>query len=392
MTYYSLDDNDIFIKNIKDTRQNKIMLIHTPHERYNYRKIFDFINQDDISTICILNKRKGFDYVKSLIISNLYHLLNNSSLNLKPSFELCIPYNSITEKPDIIPVSLDENKTLWKENDFICILPGWDFYQVEWILTRWESSLASFDYNSFLPKPNYPKDLYNNSVNPSIIFNTIKMYVDKYTLEELELNFYALYCFYNSKLGNMLLHFFYEESEKTSSNIEIYQKLKLIYHSIPEEDPYRIFLFYKNYSLLTENKKKVFSVYIFINQYLSFNGMFACNKFINDYVNEIFSSLRYINPSVNSLLSKYSKHSVKKELLYLFNSISSCGWISKNKIKNENNYFWKYIYINWNNIDRNIFLWHTKSVQYDDTQMKIGSSILKLFTETQICNFEYFSN
>ena len=384
MSYLSFDNNDIFIKTVES---NKVVLIHTPYEKYDYKKIIDFLDKGDISTICLIIKNKGFDYVKSLIISNLYHLLNDSKLKIKPTFKLCLPSNSITETPDIIPVSMDEDKTSWKENDFICVLPGWDFYEVEWILTRWEASLANFDQNSFLPKPTYPKDLYNNSVIPSIVLNTIKMYVNKYSLEELEKKFYALYCFYHSELGNLLLNFFYEESQKKSSNIEIYQKLKKIYHSTPENHPYRIFLFYKNYSLLMENKKRSFSIGIFINQYLSFNGMFICTKFVNDFIDEIYVSLRYTNVPIMALLSKHSK-SKKKDLKHFLSSISSLGWISRKHIENEKTYFWKFFYNNWDYLDRNIFLWHTKSIQYNDSQLKIGSSLLKNFTDTQICNFE----
>lgn len=384
MSYISFENNDIFIKQIEG---NSIVLIHTAYKKYNYKRLIEFLDKQDISTICVIIRNEGFNYLKSLIISNLYHLLNGTKLEIKPSFDLCKPSNSITETPDMIPVSLKEDKTSWKENDFICVLPGWDFYEVEWILTRWESSLVNFDTNSFLPKPTYPKDLYNNFINPSIVLNTITMYVHKYSLEDLEKNFYGLYCFYYSKMGNLLLNFFYEESQKNSTNMEIYEKLKVINKSVPKNDPYRIFLFYKNNSVLVENKKKKFSINIFINQYLSFYGMFVCSKFVNDNIDEIYESLRYTNISLYATLYKNSVKK-KKDLKYFLNSLPYKGWISRKHLENEKNYFWKYIYNNWDNIDRNIFLWHNKSLQYNDSQMKIGSSFLKFFSDNQIYNFE----
>ena len=65
MSYISFENNDIFIKQIEG---NSIVLIHTANKRYNYKRLIEFLDNKDISTICVIIRNEGFNYLKSLII------------------------------------------------------------------------------------------------------------------------------------------------------------------------------------------------------------------------------------------------------------------------------------------------------------------------------------
>ena len=86
------------------------------------------------------------------------------------------------------------------------------------------------------------------------------------------------------------------------------------------------------------------------------------------------------------------KESINKQLLLNFSFLNndfdgSFCWISRKNLEKNNSLFWAYIYNNWNTINRNIFLWHSCSLKYNDTQMYIGNPLYQTYSSDNIVNF-----
>tara|TARA_X000000950_G_scaffold283255_1_gene383683 strand:- start:253 stop:1410 length:1158 start_codon:yes stop_codon:yes gene_type:complete len=382
--YYKFGNVEIFLK----TSENKnfaLFYIDLDNECRFYNILNLFLEKKkNIDCICVLDNL-GFNKKLSFFCSNLYHILNNTKLTIYPSSTILFPTNNITSSPNIIPVSIHSTES-WNNETYICVLPGWDFYGLEWILYRWEALLATYDTNSFLPKPTYPKDLYNNLVLPSLVISTIEKFIKKYSFEKFEKNFFGLSHFY-SDFGRNILELFYENSKCFLSKRQLYDKLKKIYKLTSPTHPFRSYLFYKNNCLIRSNIH--FS--LFICQFLSFDGMFVCSKYLQENIDNINKNIKRANIELFSILQN-QKESISKQILLNFSLLNndfngSLCWISRKHLQNNNYIFWSYFYNNWDTINRNIFLWHSYSLKYNDTQMSIGSPLYQIYSTENIVNF-----
>ena len=87
----------------------------------------------------------------------------------------------------------------------------------------------------------------------------------------------------------MLLEFFYHETiHPTTDKTKLYEKIHQLYHKTSASNPYRRYLFYKNYSLTSKQK---FRLNLYIQQYLSFNSMYICSDFCFHRKQQIISGI-----------------------------------------------------------------------------------------------------
>lgn len=382
--YYKFENVDIFLK--KNEHKNFALFYIDLDTKCSFYNILNLLldKNKNIDCICVLDNL-GFNKKLSYFCSYLYHILNNSKLIIRPTSTILFPTNNITSSPNIIPVSIFPTES-WNNETYICVLPGWDFYGIEWILYRWEALLATYDINSSLPKPTYPKDLYNNLVVPSLVISTIDKFIKKYSFEKFEKNFFGLSHFY-SDIGRQILELFYENTKSSLSKKQLYDKLKKIYKLTSPTNPFRSYLFYKNNCLIRNNIH--FS--LFICQFLSFDGMFVCSKYLQENLDNINKNIKKSNIELYSILQD-KKDSLSKQLLFNFSLLNndfngSLCWISRKHLENKTCMFWSYFYNNWNTINRNIFLWHSVSIKYNDTQMCVGSPLFQIYSLDNIVNF-----
>lgn len=365
---------------IKNSNQKILSLLKKIQEKFSKKKKLD--------CICVMTENSGYEEKLSFFVSYLYSILENEPLFYKPSYHLSLPSSTLTISPSIVPV-VNSDVTEWKNEKHVCVLPGWEFYGLDWILHRWDAELGSFDETSFLSSPLYPKDIYNKLIHPSLVISYMDMWVRHYGISNLKKNFYALYCFYKDKLGHALLHFFYEETIKPSCNKTLYKKIQCLYHNTCPFHPYRKFLFFQSYCL-SESKK--FHLGMYISQYFSYHGMFVAKDFLNQYIDTIIKTFKIKTKMLFFGLNHYTTGEIKKKLLEAFDEIYSnteysVNWISRDFLENSSNAFLKYIYYNWHDIDRNIFLWDLKSIRYNDSQHRIGINLTYLYSAKQVTNF-----
>lgn len=311
----------------------------------------------------------------------MFRILYNSSYNKKVE-ENYFPYGPMNKTPEL--VSFTEEKE-WKHINLISILPkerDWEFYQLEWILQRWETALGFFDNDNFWSCPSYPSDLWNNKVHPDIILSYCKLYINEYSLDDLKINFFALYQFYKDKFSNDILQFFYEYVQNPVKSIDLYKKLHTLYHTTDKTNPYHLFLYYNNYSVV----RSQFKINLFINQFLSYNGMFLCIGFSKDRKTSIFTGIQtrlyYFYPFIKN----------EDDLIREIEIISSfygknMSWIGKEHIESLETPFWKFIFTNWDSIPRNLFLWDNRSINYGDTQLMVGKHLTSIFPNEWTKNF-----
>jgi hypothetical protein len=335
------------------------------------------------------NCRKCYVFENSRIhikASYILSILNNPFFYEKISFNNSLPLNDLTKDPQLCPVTF-ESATNWLDIKNLIVLQGngWDYYELEWILKRWESSLGVFDYDNFWIASTYPMDIYNNPVHFSVVLFYIKLFTQRHSLKELKIKFFALYQFYKDKLGKLLLEFFYNETiNPYNDKIELYQRIHQIYHKTNSSNPYHRYLFYNTYCITSKQK---FKINLYIQQYLSFNGMYICSDFCNHRKEQLINGmekgtleyLQFFKRDEDKLLKEIN--SVNEYHSYCFQ------WIGKDHIKKLKSPFWKYVFLNWNTIPRNIYLWDIRVVNYNDHQMKIGDNLLTLFPSDWIQNF-----
>lgn len=321
--------------------------------------------------------------VKATYILNI---MIDTSFDKKIYFEDCLPNSDLTKEPQLCPVVFEETDN-WKDikNTVVLSNMDWDFYQLDWILQRWETSLGIFDYDNFWIASSYPLDIYNIPVHYKIVLFYIKLGIRKLGLKTFQLKFFGLYQFYKDKLGKLLLEFFYDYTlHPIKEKAEIFQKIHKIYHSISVKHPYRRFLFYNNYSLTVKNE---FKMNLYIQQYISFYGMFVCQNFCNLRKEQIING---IDKGSREYISFFDKNEDKllKEIKFLHDHYDHIfHWIGRDTLKTLKNPFWKYVYINWNMIPRNINLWDSRVLKYNDHQYKIGENLLSMFPVHWIRNF-----
>ena len=332
------------------------------------------------NTICYVFEQGKFHKIGSYILSIL------CGCEEKIVYDSLLPNGEMTKNPYQCPVSFSDEKE-WNDLLTISILPlknDWEFYELEWILKRWETSLGFFDFDSHWPTPTYPSDLWNQYVEPNLILFYCKLYIDKYNIKKFQNEFFALYQFYKDKTGQKILDFFYNEMKNPSKdNIDIYRKIHTLYHSINKNHLYRIHLFYNNFSVTTKNK---FKINLFISQYLSFNCMYICMDYFQQRKTFILSG---IQKNYHIYLPFFKKENdIEIEILNINHYFKkNMIWIGKNHVKLIKTPFWNFVYKNWEQIPRNLFTIDMRSIQYGDSQLKIGQSFLSIFPNDWVKKF-----
>ena len=340
--------------------------------------------QDNIKgLINIKRKIKEEGYKKIFIfLKGVYHtggtyIINNllKEENYGKVEKTYFPYAEMSRKPSF--VSFDSREE-WDDNITIAVIPqkyDWEFFELEWILQRWESAFSFFDYDSFWPTPSYPLDLWNNPIEPKIILFYCEQYIKKYSYDKFKIEFFGLYNFYKDNLGKDLLKFIYKElTEPSKDKTELYQRFHFLYHNTEKNHPFLIFLYYRNYSVV----KNKFKLHLFINQFLSFQGMFLCVNFCERRLLSIWNGLKKKYIFISNFF--HDEKSFFKEIRYISEKYGkNVAWIGRESIKDIDRPFWKFLYINWWNISRNLFLWDNYSVKFGDDQIMIGSSIRNIF-------------
>lgn len=324
------------------------------------------------SHFCIVHS-----YIATMIVQP--HSRKISELESHPSYEL-------TKHPQTVPVTLSDAMS-WKNVGELTVLPihGWDFYDLSWILKRWEASLGIFDFDEFLITPSYPKDAYNELIHPDLFFFTVDHFVQKYSMEELKQEFYAIYLLTKDAVGKSIFRFFYEETcDPCLTKRTLFQRLHRLYHQIDESHPYRFFTFFRNCSIST---KQQFKISLFIQQYFSFYGMFCSIDFVRDrkphLKRGIDSKFIYFRQFIESPVD------LQNEFDLLAEKNDYRDWIGKHHLIPllEKSLFWKFIYDNWDNIDRNVCLWDSRVLSYHDSQLCIGGEIKSWFPREWALSF-----
>ena len=388
-SFFTLDDCLVIKRKSNLTKTGYEALVHFRSKPHNFKRIMEEIQNQWLCTKIYVYADSKYD-VKGTYFFNLYFYQTQSTE--KFFYENSLPQFELTRKPDAIPVTLRET-TDWTQVENISILPfnGWDFYELEWILQRWESSLSIFDFDEFWILPSYPKDVYNNIVHPDIILYTIDSYIEKHSLKDLEINFFALYLFCKDNLGKEILKLFYKYHDKKIpiERVILYKDLHKLYHETEKTHEYRPYLFFQNYSLSNRDK---FRMNLFILQYFSFYGMFICDYFIEQRKKFLFSGIQANFPE---LLRFFPNQNVLQE--NLSKAVSNhfqknLTWIGRNHVKelaqkNKEDY-WNYIDCHWNYYPRNVCLFDIKISCYDDQQLKLGVSTKKLFLKEWVMNFD----
>ena len=386
-SYLYLTSNNSFF--LRKEENQYIGLLQINKSSCNLKKdvleIIQKLDSEPIETICVI-EQNGYNNFLSLLVSHLYHIIKNSVMSVKPSYELCLPTSEMTKNPSNLPVVFSES-LCWRHEKNICILPGWEFYGLDWILYRWESALGFYDYNCYLPTPSYPCDIYNVPVLPSFILQTIEKWVSAHSLKELKIEYYGLYCFYKDDFGKKLLDFFYQENEKSSSKTQLYKKLYDIYHSTEISHPFRPFIFYRN-NVITTTKK--FRLASFIAIFLSLDGMYICKNFYKNHESDILYSFQ------KSILRNFgwsNKQELSKEITKAFDLLQKGKenfptWICREYLEpfSENNFLLS-LHSQWNYMDRNLYLCEPHAIRYSDGQYVLGSSITNLYSSKEIANF-----
>lgn len=352
---------------------------------------------------CLINFHKDFDqsllrktkiklnvntiyiYVNDLFDEDLTNSYNGKLITETES----LPYFDFTKNP--INVSM-ESDNLWSDVRDKVFIPNpnndWDFFQTDWILHKWNSSLGFFDYDSFLIIPTYPKDLINNVIQPEIIIYTIKRYLKKNSMETFKTKYYALYLFYRNKLGREMLRFFYEETvDETKEILQLIKKLHRIYHLIDAKNIFRPFLFYQANCIQSRLRMK-FDIKKYILLFLSFHSIYFCNHFAQNRKEHIFNGLK--TSSKLAAIQQYfdSPDSVYTEInkVHEFHG-DIITWMSRDHFKKVNTPLAKHIYHHWQYMRRNIYLWDLKIFGFIDSQFVTGLPLQDMFPHTWVQNF-----
>jgi len=361
----------------KDGRQECLINFHNDFHKATLSKIRSKFHYDQV-----------FIYINDAFHQELSNEHNSKSLSEKDS----LPYFEFTKNP--VNVSM-ESEQVWSEiRDKVFIPNGnkndWDFFEMEWILQKWNSGLGFFDYDCLYIIPSYPKDLMNNLIHPDIVIYYLQRFVRKNNIQLLKNKFYALYLFYKDKLGKKMLHFFYEETlaEGKTDRQTLIKKLHTMYHSTKETHPFRRFIFY-NSNCLPSMTKKNFQVKKYILVYLSFHSIFFCNHYVNSRKNYIHMGIG--NSPFLSQLRQYfhSVNDIPQEVQKIHNHHQqNFTWMSKEHFKNVNTPLAKYLYHNWEtSLRRNINLWDLHVLTYPDSQCMSGGPLTELFPMTWVGNF-----
>ena len=264
----------------------------------------------------------------------------------------------------------------------------WDFYELPWIMQKFESGLGIFDRDSFFVTPTYMKDLLNTPIKYDLILYYIRKYMNRYSKSDLHDNYFGLYLFSKDSVGRALLKFWYMETIDPSSTdkLKLIKRIHSIYHNdTPVNHSFRLALFYQSICIPSAKQKFQINKYILI--YLSFYGMYCDAFFLQDRHREIERGLTnqkniYLHQFISSsdIISQFQP-------LYDFYKKDNLIWISQKHAKRIKTPLFQFLYQNWNNSRRNISLWDERSIHYTDTQRSCGSSLFSLFPKVWIDNF-----
>jgi len=106
--------------------------------------------------------------------------------------------------------------------------------------------------------------------------------------------------------------------------------------------------------------------------------MFLCVNFCERRLSSIWNGLKKKYIFISNFF--HDEKSFFKEIRYISEKYGkNVAWIGRESIKDIDRPFWKFLYINWWNISRNLFLWDNYSVKFGDDQIMIGSSIRNIF-------------
>lgn len=275
----------------------------------------------------------------------------------------------------------------------------WDFYELPWILQKFESGLGIFDPDSFFVTPTYMKDLLNSPIHYDLVLYYIRKYVNIYSKTDLHNNYYGLYLFYKDSVGRALLKFFYLETIDPSTSFEkqqqLIQRIHHIYHNhTPVNHPFRLMLFYQSKCVSSTKSKFQINRYILI--YLSFYGMYIDAFFLQDRHIEITKALSnqkniYLKEFfLNTIDNKDQNNKILSNIQPLYDHYNKNNliWISKRHVKEIKTPLFQFLYQNWDRgIRRNISLWDYRCINYSDTQTSYGNSLLNLFPKQWNDNF-----
>lgn len=361
---------------VKDNKRQCLVNFHKEYHENNMKKIKKLFQSDKIY----------------IYINDIYNQDCTSKANFIHNIKEddSFPYFDFTKNPE--NVSLNEELE-WNNIRSKAFIPNpnqdWDFFQMEWILRKWEAGFGFFDYDSSLILPTYPRDLMNNLIHPAIVNYYCRRYVNKFGLQNFKSKFSCLYLFYKSKLGKTLLQFFYEELTKpTICKKELIQKLHKIYHKTSSRNKFRIFLFYQNHSIQIPNMKGSFDIHKYILVFLSFHLCFFCSHFAQQRKKEIFDGIQLC--SKNRVFLQFFKDpdSVTTEIKNIHDHLPDINsWLTKEHFKTVKTPLSCFIYHNWNLIRRNINLLDARVINFMDTQLIYGNNLQNLFPRCWIENF-----
>ena len=301
------------------------------------------------------------------------------------------PIFNFTRDSMNVTMQSEEN---WQSVNSKCFLTSssmfdWDFYELKWIMSKFEGALGFFDRDSFFVTPSYMKDVLNTPIHYDLVLYYIKKYINIYGKSDFHDNYYGLYLLSKDSVGRSILKFWYLETidPSHSNRLKLIKRLHSIYHhDTPENHRFRIHLFYQ--SSCVPSVKQKFQINKYILSYLSFYGMYVDLFFLKDRSLEIERGIAH---QKNNYLHQFSSSSgivSQMQPLYDFFKKDNLIWISRKHAKVVKTPFFQFLYRNWdNNLRRNISLWDYRSINYGDTQFSCGSPLLSLFPKGWSQNF-----
>ena len=304
-----------------------------------------------------------------------------------------LPHREETRFPSAIPVTVQGWES-WEEADgrWISILSssnGWDWYDVDWLLQKWESALGLIDDDVlYLSIPVYPLDLYNQRVPPEVIFREVRRYVRRYGMVHFRTHFFALYLLTQDHLGRELLSFFYHHRGEDTP-VQLLETLWDIRSRLPVDHYYRPYLLEKNYSVLDIHRHMTFKPYMMINQFLSYHGMYVSKEFYTCYRHEILTGFLNHRKELHMVSSLSEENTVAEEdaidgeMRSMFSRVGDkVQWIGKWHLETflSDSLWWRTLLGVWDFIPRrNLYLWERTSFRYNEFQMRVGHEFRLLF-------------
>lgn len=407
--------NEVYTRNSHDGGKETLVVVefHVP-----FHKLVCFVLRQGAvasSRYFIVNRSttRPYDHLEHVVFNLLMRVATGRDHKeaLTFSYTGIEPTREETRCPGTVPVTM-ESWEAWTDADFrrVSILSlgnGWDFYDVEWLLHKWESALGLFDDDILcLCTPVYPKDLYNEKVPLDIVFREVERFVRIQGEEVLKRKFFALYLLCRNPLGKQLFSLFYHYRGNEAPG-QIFDALYAIYDHLPSGHYYRPFLLEKNYSVLDIHRRFLFKPYMLIHQFLSYHGMYVSKDFFQLYHHDIVSGFAAHQKELHMTpyLPGHWKEAdvdvfLETELTTLYDRVGHhVQWVGKWHLETYmmDSILWSAMRVVWDFIPRrNLNLWEKSSFRYSEFQLKIGHEFrllfnpktLRLMTKVQKKNFD----